>query len=147
MKKLSRIIGYLADYKGKVALYILTTLLQVTFSVFSLAMLAPTLQVLFSSGPVAQDAAPAKSAGVVQRIYAWVNDLILAHDKVTALLIIICIIVGFTILKNFFLYLSLSIINPLRHAIIRRLRNDLFVKTLSLPLGFFTEERKGDLIS
>jgi subfamily B ATP-binding cassette protein MsbA len=147
MKKLSRIFGYFADYKGKVALYIVTTLLQVTFSVFSLAMLAPTLQVLFSDGPAPKSAAPDKSASLLQQLYTWVNNLILSYDKVTALLIIISIIVGCTILKNLFVYLSQSIINPLRHSIIRRLRNDLFQKTLSLPLGFFTEEHKGDLIS
>src|SRR5690606_38817837 len=71
----------------------------------------------------------------------------LTYEKPTALAIIIGIIVGFTFLKNLFGYLSLCIINPIRNAVIRRLRNDLFIKTLSLPISFFTEERKGDLIS
>ena len=48
MKKLSRILRYLADYKGTVALYFLFSLLAVVFALFSLGMLAPVLQVLFS---------------------------------------------------------------------------------------------------
>ena len=145
MKKLSRLLKYLSDYKGKVALYFVTTILQIVFSVFSLAMLAPTLQVLFSSGP--QAAPVTGSNNPIQKLSGWVNDVILREDKVKALLIVIAIIVLFTLMKNLFIYLSLTIMNPLRNAITRRLRNDLFEKTLSLPLGFFTEERKGDLIS
>ena len=53
----------------------------------------------------------------------------------------------FTILKNLFIYLSLNILNPIRYAVLRKLRDDMFTKILSLPIGFFTEERKADLIS
>ncbi len=144
MKRFSRILKYLKDYKPRIGLYVFTTFLQILFSVISLAMLAPTLQVLFSNGK-----SNSLSAGtsVAARVSAYVNELILQENKVTALAIIIAIIVSFTILKNLFLYLSLSILNPLRHDIVRRLRDDVFKKTLSLPIGYFTEERKGDIIS
>jgi ABC-type multidrug transport system fused ATPase/permease subunit len=56
-------------------------------------------------------------------------------------------IVLFVALKNIFLYLSIYILAPLRNAILRRLRNELFVKILSLPIGYFTDERKGDIMS
>jgi ABC-type multidrug transport system fused ATPase/permease subunit len=75
------------------------------------------------------------------------RQLIERQDKLTALAYVCLILVIFTILKNLFLYLALYILNPIRNAVLRRLRNDLFAKTLSLPIGFFTEERKGDLIS
>lgn len=145
MKRLSRIFNYLKSYKPQISLYFLTTILQVAFSVFSLTMLAPTLQVLFADAglPSVQHT----GTSLVQKISQQANELILAHDKPIALAIIISIIVGFTFLKNLFGYLSLCIINPIRNAVIRRLRNDLFSKTLSLPISFFTEERKGDLIS
>ena len=143
MKNLSKMLRYLADYKGKIALYFVTILLSVVFSLFSFTMLAPVLQVLFMGSQQ-----PMFTGGnIVNRITNAFNEIILQQDKLTALTYAVVIVVIFTILKNLFIYLALAILNPLRHAILRRLRNDMFTKTLSLPIGFFTEERKGDLIS
>lgn len=144
MKKFSRIFSYLKDYKLQISGYFITIILQVVFSVFTLAMLAPALQVLFSNQPLTTSS---DKASFVQRVSDVANKFILEHEKTTSLLIIIGVAVGFTFLKNLFIYLSLCILNPIRNAVIRRLRHDLFLKTLSLPIGFFTEERKGDLIS
>lgn len=143
MKNLSKMLRYLADYKGKIALYFTVILLSVVFSLFSFTMLAPVLQVLFMGSQK-----PMFTGGnILNRITNTFNDIILQQDKLTALTYAVIIVVIFTILKNLFIYLALAILNPLRHAILRRLRDDMFTKTLSLPIGFFTEERKGDLIS
>lgn len=144
MKNLSRLITYLADYKAQLALYIITTILQIIFSVFSFAMLAPVLEVLFSG---AQKPPVSTNADWMEKVSGAVYELVLKESPTTALLIIIGIVVLFTILKNLFLYISLYIMNPLRNAVLRRLRDDLFTKTISLPVSFFTEERKGDIIS
>ncbi len=136
-------LRYLADYKGKIALYFTTILLSVVFSLFSFTMLAPVLQVLFMGSQKPMFA----GGNILNRITNTFNEIILQQDKLTALTYAVIIVVIFTILKNLFIYLALAILNPLRHAILRRLRNDMFTKTLSLPIGFFTEERKGDLIS
>jgi len=106
-------------------------------------MLAPVLKVLFSQGGETYN----KSNGILSQISGMVQDTIQQQGKVTALAYICVIVVVFTILKNLFLYLSVYILNPLRNAVLRRMRDDMFTKTLSLPIGFFTEERKGDLIS
>jgi ATP-binding cassette, subfamily B, bacterial MsbA len=143
MKNLSKMLRYLADYKGKIALYFTTILLSVLFSLFSFSMLGPVLQVLFMGA----QKVPVNSGNIIARITSKVNEVILEQDKLTALTYAVLIIVLFTILKNLFIYLSLSILNPIRHSILRRLRNEMFNKVLSLPIGFFTEERKGDLIS
>lgn len=144
MKNLSRLLHYLSDYKGQLALYMISTLLQILFSIFSFAMLAPVLEVLFSGKK-----APEISGDPdwMERVSAMVYDLVLRESPTKALLIIIGIVVVFTILKNLFLYISLYIMNPLRNAVLRSLRNDLFLKTISLPVSFFNEERKGDIIS
>jgi subfamily B ATP-binding cassette protein MsbA len=145
MKKLARILRYLGDYKGQVVLYFITSLLAIVFSIFSLGMLAPVLQVLFLGK---KDSVPAVSGtGVVARATNQLYNYLLSMDKLTALAYMIGLVILFTILKNLFLYISTYILNPLRNAILRRLRDDLFTKTLSLPISFFTEERKGDLIS
>lgn len=142
MKKLSKLLRYLGDYKAKVALYFVCSLLAILFALFSFGMLMPVLQILFIG--VEQKIV---SGGLVGRISSVVNDLILKFDKQTALSYIIITVIAFTILKNLFLYLAQYILNPIKNSIIRRLRDELFSKTLSLPIGFFTEERKGDLIS
>ena len=155
MKKISRLLNYLADYKGKIGLYFLFNLLSILFGLFSFTLIIPVLNVLFNN--------PMASAGThvpvkkplpigfldqhIDQAKEYFNSLLLNHDKLTTLAYICFVVVIFTILKNLFLYLALYVLNPLRNAVLRRLRDDLFTKTLSLPIGFFTEERKGDLIS
>ncbi len=141
---------YLADYKGKIALYFTSNLLSIFFGMLSLAMLAPVLQVLFM-GDNAQSVKAAASSKVatdiMNQIKTLVKQIIASDGKLTALAYICVAVVVFTVCKNLFLYISLYILNPLRNAVLRRLRDDMFTKMLSLPIGFFTEERKGDLIS
>lgn len=142
MKKISKLLRYLRDYKSKVALYFLCSLLAVVFALFSFGMLMPVLQILFVG--VEQKNITAGLVGYITRV---VNGIIQEHDKLTALNYAIIAVIIFTILKNMFLYMAQYILNPIKNSIIRRLRDELFTKTLSLPIGFFTEERKGDLIS
>lgn len=143
MKKLSRLLRYLSDYKGKIVLYIVSTLLATLFALFSFGMLAPVLQVLFKVG------GESKKGGtdLISQATAFVEKLVAEYGNFTTLLFVCITVVTFTILKNLFLYIATYILNPLRNAVLRRLRDDLFTKMLSLPIGFFTEEKKGDLMS
>ncbi len=134
----------MADYKGQMGLYFLFSLLAIVFTLFSFSLLAPVLQVLFT------DTAPKPATGSFD-VNAWINMFVYnfshEHGRMQTLTYIVIIVVIATIFKNLFTYLSAYILNPIRNAILRRLRNELFTKTLSLPIGFFTEERKGDLMS
>ena len=150
MKKISRLLNYLADYKGKIGLYFLFNLFSILFSLLSFTMLIPVLNVLFGTKDtkaIPVNTIKPASFDFVKNAIAYFTNLIQQQDKVTALAYICVTVVLFTILKNLFLYLALYILNPLRNAVLRRIREELFTKTLSLPIGFFTEERKGDLIS
>lgn len=142
MKNVSRVLKYLKDYKAQIGLYFGSTLMAVVFNALALTMLAPVLQVLFNGeGP--QNGNP-KELGFIDT-YA---KAFIAHSGKLNTLAYVCIaVVVFISLKNLFLYIAIYILNPIRNAVLRRLRNDLFTKTLSLPISFFTEERKGDLIS
>jgi len=142
MKKISRILKYLTDYKGQIGLYFLFNLLSIFFGLLSLTMLAPVLQTLFGTQQFV-----GQKPGALNGLMNTFNDFLLRQDKLTALAYICASVVVFTILKNLFLYLALYILNPIRNYVLRRLRNDMFTKALSLPIGFFTEQRKGDLIS
>jgi subfamily B ATP-binding cassette protein MsbA len=145
MKNFRRIWRYISGYNGPIALYFLCSMLSVVFSLVSLAMLVPVLNVLFKD----ESLKPLKSnPGFVDRAGHYAQELLLSGgDKVRTLAIICAAVVVFTILKNIFHYLSYYILIPVRHSVIRKLRNRIFEKMLALPIGFFTEERKGDLMS
>lgn len=144
MKNITRLLSYLKDYKARIALYFTHSLLAVLFSLASFTMLVPILQVIFKKPG---DSVMLDGDGVKGFISGLVNDVMQTQGKEMALAYVCIAAVGFTLLKNLFLYLSMYTLNPLRNSIIRRLRNDMYAKTLSLPIGFFTEERKGDLVS
>lgn len=143
MKNIRKLLKYLTPYKRNILLYFVFALLTVVFSIFTYTMVAPVLQVLFNTA----DGTDADTSSFVGRITQHIQDFVTQYDKQTALIFVVIIIAGTTILKNLFLYLSLRILNPLKHQIIRKLRDNLYAKILSLPVGFFTEEKKGDLVS
>lgn len=143
MKNIPKLLRYLSPYKSKIVLYFFTSLLSIIFSLFSFAMLVPVLQVLFNGSKAAKPS----GTGPVADITTFINNMILEQKPLTALTYSVIILIAATILKNFFIYCSLLILNPLRNTVMRQLRDDMFSKALSLPIGFFTEERKGDLMS
>jgi subfamily B ATP-binding cassette protein MsbA len=143
MKQYSRIFQYLGAFKGKIFLYFLFTLLSILFSIVSIGMLMPFLQLIFTGeGTIKSSSNPA---------IKWINDLLASavdtKDKIKTLGFISILMVSFIFLKNLFLYLSYYILNPLKNRIVNQLREDLYDKVLRLPIGFFNEKRKGDLMS
>ncbi len=145
MKKFSVILHYLSRYRGKIVVYMIFNILSIIFGVVSVGMLSPFLAILFSSDiPGGKSALNTNAIGGLKDI---LNSIIQHHDKVTALLVICLVMVIATILKNIFYYWSSYLSSPIRSATITFLRNDLYNKILQLPIGYFTEQRKGDLIS
>ena len=149
MKRFSTILKYLKDQKRYVVLYFLVNLLSILFSLVSLTMLVPFLQLLFGKEKMVEQAPTLSfsASSVLEYIKYILGILIRDHGPAYALAAICTIIITSIFFKNFFLYLSYRILGPLRNRVLTRLRADLFTKILDLPLGFFTEQRKGDLIS
>lgn len=146
MKKYSRIFGYLRHDRGSIVLYILCILLSVVFSIVSIGMLMPFLELIFKGGETS-GFIKTSSNGVVNSINTWMIGMKNEHG-VTWLLGLICILIIINIfLKNFFLYLSYYILNPLKNRMVTRLRSEMYAQVLRLPIGYFTERRKGDLMS
>jgi len=144
MKQYSRVFQYLSAYKGKIALYFLFIFLSIIFSIVSIAMLMPFLQLIF----LGNDAGVATSNNyVIQYVNDFLRHLKDTKGLATALGFICVLMIIFIILKNLFLYLSYYILNPLKNRVVNQLREDLYDKILRLPIGFFTEKRKGDLMS
>lgn len=145
MKQYSRIFQYLSVYKSKIVLYFLFTLLSIVFSIVSIGMLMPFLQLIFTGDQAAL--VSESSNPVIQRVNEFLNNSVLERGKVATLGLICLLMVSFIILKNLFLYLSYYVLNPLKNAVVNKLREDLYDKVLRLPIGFFNEKRKGDLMS
>ncbi len=149
-----RLLRYYAPYKRLLAFAVLCNLLMSLFMVISIPVLQPFLQILFSpnelnTGVATSPTQPASTGfqGIQQKVDAFFASLIQQHGREDALLIV-C---GFLVLsffgKNLFRYLSLYFLAPVRNGIVRDLRQKLVGKILDLPLSYFSEARKGDLMS
>lgn len=145
MSKYSRIFSYLKNYKGKIALYFLCILLSIVFGIVSFGMLAPFFDLIFKGD--SSSLSKTIDNPVMESLRSMMVRQVGTMDAVGALALICIIIVFSILLKNLFLYFSFYILNPLKNKIVNTLRSDLYNKILQLPVGFFTEKRKGDIIS
>lgn len=148
MNKYSRIFKYVGQYKSQVVLYFVFIILSIVFSIVSLGMLMPFLDLIFKGeGPGTADLVKETSNPVVAVIRDFLTASIDTRGKVPTLGIICILIITSILLKNTFLVLSFYVLNPLKNRIVNQLRTDLYEKILHLPIGYFTEKKKGDLIS
>lgn len=138
-------------FKGKIVLYFLFTVLGIIFSIISIGMLGPFLQVIFTdSRPECIDCnqlGKTSSNFLIQSINDFLNQSLVNNGKVATLAFICIFLVSFVVLKNLFIYLSYYVLNPLKNKVVNQLREELYDKVLRLPIGFFNEKRKGDLMS
>lgn len=149
MKRFSRILFYLKSQKKNIVLYVIFNLLSIVFSLVSLAMLAPFLQLLFGKEKLI-DLKPNFSfsaSGILEYLKYILSQLIKTHSEMYALAFICLVVIVSIFLKNLFIYLSYRSLTPMRNYVMTKLRADLFSKILILPIGYFTEQRKGDIIS
>lgn len=146
MKKYSRIFYYLSPYRGKIVLYFFFTVLSIIFGLVSFGMLVPFFDIIFFGKKM--DITKVVDAHDTFSKYKTYFYSHLQGFSALELLAGICIGVLIAIfLKNLFLYLSLYVLNPIKNNIVNKFRSDLYQKILKLPIGYFTEKRKGDLMS
>jgi subfamily B ATP-binding cassette protein MsbA len=149
MKKFIRIISYIKEYKAYMGLYTLFITLSIIFSLFSLSMLIPFMDLIFDSNELT-GVVKTTSAGAgsfKDTIYHFLQTTIAQFGKVQALGWICLGIITAVLLKNLFLYLSWYFLAPIRNAVTRKYSKLLYDKILQLPIGYFTEQRKGDILS
>jgi subfamily B ATP-binding cassette protein MsbA len=149
MKRFSTILKYLRDRKGNIVLYGVFNLLSILFSLVSLAMLGPFLKLLFQDVPenLPKPDITFSASSVLDYLQYALSQLIFLYGKVKALAFICGIVLVAIFFKNLFTYLSFRVLAPMRNHVMTRLRSDLYLKILQLPIGYFTEQRKGDIIS
>jgi len=146
MKKYSRVFNYLGQYKRSIGWYFISILLSIIFAIASIGMLFPFMQLIFDKQGSLPKATTSTNP-IVKFISEQLHALINSGDKFHALGTVCILIIISIFLKNFFLYLSYRAMGPIKNGIVTRFRVDLFNKILELPIGYFTERRRGDLMS
>jgi ABC-type multidrug transport system fused ATPase/permease subunit len=149
MQKISRLLGFLKNYKGYVALHITSNIFMVLFSIVSIPVLIPFLEILLDQKElVTERPFFAWDADAIVGIFNYeLSQIIIEQGKMNAMIWLCGSIVIIYFLKNLFRYLSLYFMVPVRNGIARDIRSQLYNKILVLPLSYFSEERKGDLMS
>jgi len=144
---------FVPPYKKYLTLSVIFNILSAVLNIFSFAALIPILQILFRTGEA--ESATAWMAwdwtniqGVLMNNLNYlVNGLIADYGQEVTLLFIGLFLALTTALKTGCYFLSSATIIPIRTGVVRDIRNQLYQKITSLPLGFFSEERKGDIIA
>jgi subfamily B ATP-binding cassette protein MsbA len=154
MKDFWEIYRYTFSYRGRAILVIICNLLFVIFNLLSLVLFIPVLQLIFKPVASIQKISAPKWSGGFFDFFTYVKDWYnffmqnMVNDDPKQALLFVCssVFIAF-FLKNVFRYGAVWHQSELRMAVVRDIRDKLFVKSLNLPLSFYSNERKGDLMA
>ncbi|MBR1940120.1 MAG: ABC transporter ATP-binding protein [Bacteroidaceae bacterium] len=144
---------FIAPYKKYVCWAVVLNILSAVFNIFSFTLIIPMLNILFKTGAndVTYYYMEWGSAGIkdvaVNNFYYYVTELIAQYGPSTTLLFLGLFLAVMTLLKTLCYFGSTAIMVPLRTGVVRDIRVQLYEKVTRLPLAFFSEERKGDIIA
>jgi subfamily B ATP-binding cassette protein MsbA len=155
MKNLRIIFKYVRPYKRLISAYFTFNILSNIFSVLSLGLLSPFLLLIFKNedalkglGGSEKSSSSLAHLNPVNGFKQWLYDMISQPGGEIRALGVICIVVMLSVvLKNVFLYMSMYYLTPIRINIVNDMRKRMFKKILELPIGYFNDQRKGDLMS
>lgn len=143
------IIRMVRPYQGYAFLSIMSNFFAVIFSLFSLTMLLPFLDLLFDRSLIQTESPVLEATPESINLYIQylLGGIILEKGKTGALAIIAGVIILLFLIKNVFRYLGMYYMSPLRNGIVRDLREMVYLHTLILPLSFYAGKRTGDVIT
>lgn len=155
MHFLKLIRRFVPPYKGEMAANIFFNLLSTILSLFSFAAIIPVLQILFglsetTAQPIDMSTVTSLSdwlSAVKNNLYFWMESQIAVHGGGYMLFVLGTFLVVMTGFKCFTAWMANFYMVPIRTGVLRDLRKSLYDKVVSLPIGYFTEERKGDVMS
>lgn len=155
MHFLKLIRRFVPPYKGEMALNIFFNLLSTILSLFSFAAIIPVLQILFGLSEITAqyiDLATVASlsdwlSALKNNLYCWMGEQMTVHGGGYMLFLLGLFLVVMTGFKVLAAWLANFYMVPIRTGVLRDLRKSLYDKVVSLPIGYFTEERKGDVMS
>jgi ATP-binding cassette subfamily B protein/subfamily B ATP-binding cassette protein MsbA len=156
MKDFIRLLFRLVPpYKSKVFLNVLNNLLSTLFSLCSFAMIMPILEMLFQTKKAPEMVMQSLSTtdighwgtALKHNFYVFIQQIIETYGGGTTLMVLGGFLIFMTALKVVFMYMAARNMVSIRTGVLRDLRNAIFNKIIQLPLGFFSEEKKGDILS
>jgi subfamily B ATP-binding cassette protein MsbA len=149
MKAMVRMTRLIIPFKGLAALNMLFNLIQIIAGLFSLALLMPLLDFMFNNN---KDAFRQKSSGgsdfnsLYSDFIQWMTEFVQDNKREALFLICVSLVVA-TVIKNIARYMALYYLVILRNRVIQDIRKRVYDKILDLPISYFSDERKGDIIS
>ena len=144
---------FVSPYKKFLGWAVFLNLLSAGFNIFSFTLLIPILQILFKMDNKVYEFIPWDAAGeglkdiAVNNFYYYVTRMIEINGPSLTLLFLGLFLAFMTLLKTSCYFASSAVMIPLRTGVVRDIRIMVYSKVMSLPLGFFSEERKGDIIA
>ena len=144
---------FVSPYKKFLRWAVFLNLLSAVFNIFSFTLLIPILQILFKMDNKVYEFIPWDAAGeglkdiAVNNFYYYVTRMIEINGPSLTLLFLGLFLAFMTLLKTSCYFASSAVMIPLRTGVVRDIRIMVYSKVMSLPLGFFSEERKGDIIA
>jgi ABC-type multidrug transport system fused ATPase/permease subunit len=149
MNSFWRLLTRLKNYRLNVILSVVSNILMAVFTIISIPLLQPFLEILFEQTEAVNERPEWRLdlSSIVQSAQFYLSQLIEQQGRETALIYVCIAIVTTFFLKNLFRYLALFFLAPVRNGVIRDIRQQVFEKLMHLPLGYFSEERKGDIMS
>lgn len=155
MKRFLHILSYVRGYWKFGFLNVVFNILSVVFSLFSLTMIAPFLNLLFLKQTDEYKNILAKGMpelkmsvdSLTDNFYYYLSEVIMERGKLNALVFICILVLIIIFLKNVFRYFGMFFMANVRNGVVKDLRNTMHKKILALPLSYYSGERKGDLMS
>ncbi|MCF1422374.1 ABC transporter ATP-binding protein [Mangrovimonas futianensis] len=153
MDYLKKILRFAIPYKKYAFLNIICNIFYALFSGLSFVALIPMLDILFNPEVTKQEHVKPVYTGIgnikdyfTDYMNYKISDLV-GSDNSKALLIVIILVISLFLLKNLFNYLGLYFVTYLRNGVLKDIRNEMYEKTMALPISFFSDRRKGDIMA
>ena len=149
MNNIRLLLKYFAPYRWSAIKNILYNILSALFALISYTLVVPFLKILFSQQEIVPDPGKfrlnADTIGAFSKYY--LSEFITKHGQVGALVLVVLIVIVASLFKNGFIFMANNSMAYIRACTVRDLRRNLYHKILKLPLSFFTDARKGDIMT
>tara|TARA_R110002126_G_scaffold72987_6_gene182244 strand:+ start:1391 stop:3220 length:1830 start_codon:yes stop_codon:yes gene_type:complete len=151
-KNLIKLLPYTKPYKSHIVWNVIYNILYALFSTISMLTLLPMLEVLFGKTKVIEKAPVYKGIGEITNfgkdyLYYQISELSKGGGPQSALLLVVILVITTFLLKNLFNYLASYHIMHLKNGVLRDLRKTMFDKIIELPISYYSEKRKGDVMA
>jgi ATP-binding cassette, subfamily B, bacterial MsbA len=149
MKDIGKILQYLVPYWRKGLMNISLNFLSAVFALFSVGVAIPFLGILFRNEPAVDTAGEFEFTldSISEHFNYYISQMIDTQGPMHTLIFLSLVIIMMSFFKNIFHYLAMYYLAPIRNGVVRDIRNQIYDKVTVLPLAYFSETRKGDVIS